>query len=285
MRYMRLRGATTMDRTETRERVEPTDPPFKRLRSEAEAALRREPELGGLLHGCILSQNSLEAAVAWRIAQRLQGFDADYAALAQAFAEFYARDPEAGAILRADLLAVLERDPACTRLLEPVLYFKGFHAIQTHRLAHALWRGGRSDFALLLQSRSAQVFQTDIHPGARIGRGFFLDHATGVVIGATAVIEDGVSMLHGVSLGGSGKAGGDRHPKVRHGVLIGAGAQIFGNIEIGACALVASGSVVLDDVPAHKTVAGVPARVVGEAAAAEPASAMDQVQDVLGAGI
>jgi len=274
-----------MTAVEARETPGAVDTLFARLRAEAEAALRREPELGGLLHGCILSQDSLHAAIGRRVAQRLSGPEADCATILQAFAEYFERDLEAREILRADLLAVSERDPACTRLLEPTLYFKGFHAIQTHRLAHALWRGGRSDFALCLQSLSAQVFQTDIHPAAKIGRGFFLDHATGVVIGATAVIEDGVSMLHGVTLGGSGKKGGDRHPKVRRGVLIGAGAQIFGNIEIGACALVASGSVVLEDVPAHKTVAGVPARVVGDAAAAEPASAMDQVQDVLGAGI
>jgi serine O-acetyltransferase len=263
----------------------PTDPLFARLRGEAEEAMRREPDLGGLLHGAVLAQDSLESVVAHRIAQRLDRPEASYAAVRRAFAELFARDGDIGAALRADLLAVLDRDPACNRLLEPALYFKGFHAIQTHRLAHALWRGGRSDFALCLQSLSAQIFQTDIHPAARIGRGFFLDHATGVVIGATAVIEDEVSMLHGVTLGGSGKKGGDRHPKVRRGVLIGAGAQIFGNIEIGACALIAAGSVVLEDVPPHKTVAGVPARVVGDAAAAEPARAMDQVHDVIDAGI
>jgi serine O-acetyltransferase len=265
--------------------VVPVDPLFGRLREEAEAALRREPELGGLLHGAILAQDSLEKAVAHRIAQRLDSRDAPYSTIVGAFHESFARDANMGIALRADMLAVLERDPACNRLLEPVLYFKGFHAIQTHRLAHAAWRGGRSDFALCLQSLSAQIFQTDIHPAARIGRGFFLDHATGVVIGATAVVEDDVSMLHGVTLGGSGKASGDRHPKVRRGVLIGAGAQIFGNIEIGACALVAAGSVVLDDVPPHKTVAGVPARIVGEAGAAAPAHAMDQVHDIIDAGI
>ncbi len=261
------------------------EPMFARLRAEAEEALRREPDLGGLLHGAILAQDSLEDAIGHRIAQRLERPEAPYAAIRRAFVEYLARDPAMSAAIRADLLAVLDRDPACNRLLEPVLYFKGFHAIQTHRLAHALFRNGRSDFAFCLQSLSAQIFQTDIHPAARIGRGFFLDHATGVVIGATAVVEDDVSMLHGVTLGGSGKTSGERHPKVRRGVLIGAGAQILGNIEIGARALIAAGSVVLDNVPPHKTVAGVPARIVGEAGAAEPSRAMDQVHDVIDAGL
>lgn len=256
-----------------------------RLRSEAEEALQREQDLAGFLHGAVLSQRTLEDVVGRRIAQRLQGPDAGYAVIVEAFAECFDMEPDFGAALRADIAAVLDRDPACRRFLEPALYFKGFHAIQTYRLAHALWRRGRSDFALLLQSLSAQIFQTDIHPGARIGAGFFLDHATGVVIGSTAVVEDEVSMLHGVTLGGSGSVGGERHPKVRRGVLIGAGAQILGNIEIGSCALVAAGSVVLEDVPPHKTVAGVPARIVGETGAAEPATAMDQVHDVIDAGL
>ena len=190
-----------------------------------------------------------------------------------------ARDPAFAAALRADLMAVFDRDPACTRLLEPALYFKGFHAIQSYRLAHALWRSGRSDLALWLQSLSSAKFQTDIHPQARIGAGFFLDHATGVVIGATSVIEHDVSMLHGVTLGGSGTAGGARHPKVRHGVLIGAGAKLLGDIEIGERARVAAGSLVLESVPPHKTVAGVPARVIGDVGAAEPALTMDQIID------
>jgi serine O-acetyltransferase len=179
--------------------------------------------------------------------------------------------------LRADIGAVLDRDPACSRVIEPVLYFKGFHAIETHRLAHWLWGNGRRDFALYLQSRSSAVFQTDIHPAAPFGRGIFLDHATGLVVGETAIIEDDVSILQGVTLGGTGKEHGDRHPKIRRGVLIGAGAKILGNIEIGQCARVASGSVVLQAVPSCKTVAGVPARIVGEAGCAEPARGMDQV--------
>ena len=172
---------------------------------------------------------------------------------------------------------MFDRDPACERLIEPILYFKGFHAIQTHRLANWLWRHGRRDFALYLQSRASEVFQTDIHPQVPLGRGLFFDHATGIVIGATAVIDDDVSILQGVTLGGTGKESGDRHPKIRKGVLIGAGAKILGNIEVGRCARVAAGSVVLRPVPPNTTVAGVPARVVGEAGCAEPSRSMDQL--------
>jgi serine O-acetyltransferase len=163
------------------------------------------------------------------------------------------------------------------RMMEPLLYFKGFHALQAHRLAHAMWQAGRRDFALLLQSRSSSAFGVDINPAARIGRGVFLDHATGLVVGETCVIEDDVSILQGVTLGGTGKETGDRHPKIRRGVLIGAGAKILGAIEVGKCARVAAGSVVLSPVPPNKTVAGVPARIVGEAGCAEPARDMNQI--------
>ena len=188
-----------------------------------------------------------------------------------------ADDKEWSSIVRVDIQAYYDRDPACDRFIMPVLYFKGFHAIQTHRLAHWLWNQGRKDFALYLQSRSSSVFQTDINPAARIGKGIFIDHATGLVVGETAVIEDDVSILHGVTLGGTGKAGGDRHPKIRYGVLIGAGAKILGNIEIGYCSRIAAGSVVLKAVPPKTTVAGVPAKVVGEAGCSEPSRIMDQV--------
>ncbi len=179
--------------------------------------------------------------------------------------------------LRADLVAVYDRDPACSRFIEPVLYFKGFHAIQAHRLAHWLYGKGRRDFAFYLQSKASEVFQVDINPAVPMGKGIFIDHATGVVVGETAVIEDDVSILQNVTLGGTGKETGDRHPKIRRGVLIGAGAKILGNIEVGSCSRVAAGSVVLKPVPAHATVAGVPAKVVGQAGCAEPARSMDQV--------
>ncbi len=262
-----------------------SDPLFARLRANAEDILRREPDLGGFLHAAVLSQETLAGIVAHRVAQRLDRPEAPYAAIRQAYEECLAREPALADALRADLLAVMERDPACTRLIEPALYFKGYHALQTHRLAHWLWRNGRNDFALTLQSLASQIFQVDIHPAAIIGKGVFMDHATGVVIGATSVVEDDVSMLHGVTLGGTGKERGDRHPKVRRGVLIGAGAKVLGNIEIGRCAMIAAGSVVLDPVPPNKTVAGVPARIVGDTKCAEPALAMDQMLAALDAGI
>ena len=177
--------------------------------------------------------------------------------------------------IKDDIYSVFDRDPACDRYIEPLLYFKGFQALQTYRMAHRLFKTGRKDFAYYLQSRSSMIFGTDIHPTSQIGRGIMIDHAHSIVIGATAVVEDNVSMLHSVTLGGTGKAGGDRHPKVRHGCLIGAGASILGNIEIGHCSRVAAGSVVLHDVPPNRTVAGVPAKVVGYAGCDEPARRMD----------
>jgi serine O-acetyltransferase len=253
------------------------DPVWSRLRGEAESAARDEPAIAHFLIATILNHETLEGAVMHRVAARLGHAAVCSDLVAQTFAEAIEADPGIGEAFRADIAAVADRDPACTRFLEPVLYFKGFHAIQTHRLAHWLWTRGRQDFALYLQSRSSEVFQTDIHPAARIGRGIFLDHATGLVVGSTALIEDDVSMLQDVTLGGTGKQTGDRHPKIRHGVLIGAGAKILGNIEVGQCARVAAGSVVLQPVPAGTTVAGVPAKVVGGAGCAEPARSMDQM--------
>jgi serine O-acetyltransferase len=252
------------------------DPIWDRLRREAEAMARNEPALAGVALSSILNQPSLEAAVIHRIAWRLghPALAADL--LEQVYREAIEADPSIGEAFRADIMAVADRDPASTRFIEPVLYFKGFHAIQTHRLAHRLWHHNRQDLALYLQSRSSEVFQTDIHPNAKVGRGIFLDHATGLVVGATAVIEDNVSMLQDVTLGGTGKERGDRHPKIRRGVLIGSGAKILGNIEVGECARVAAGSVVLQSVPRNSTVAGVPAKVVGTAGCAEPARSMDQ---------
>lgn len=254
-----------------------TDPMFSRIRVEAEEIVRQEPEIAGFIYASILNHETLESAVVHRLAARLDHHDVPGDLIRQIYDEVISHEPVLAEAMRADLIAVADRDPACTRLIEPVLYFKGFQAIQTHRLAHHLWKNGRRDFALYLQSRSSEAFQTDIHPAAQIGKGIFLDHATGLVVGSTAVIEDDVSMLHSVTLGGTGKERGDRHPKIRRGVLIGAGAKIIGNIEVGRCARVASGSVVLASVPHNKTVAGVPARVVGEAGCAEPARSMDQI--------
>ncbi|MET0531311.1 MAG: serine O-acetyltransferase [Microvirga sp.] len=253
------------------------DPIWGRLRSEAEAIVKSEPALGGFVLTAILNQPSLEAAVIHRVTSRLNHRAIPADIIEQVFLEAADQDKSIGESFRADINAVLDRDPAVSRAVEPLLYFKGFHAIQTHRLAHWLWNQGRQDFALYLQSRSSDTFQTDIHPAARIGRGIFLDHATGLVVGATAVVEDDVSILQGVTLGGTGKERGDRHPKIRHGVLIGAGAKILGNIEIGHCARIAAGSVVLKPVPHNATVAGVPAKVIGTAGCAEPARSMDHL--------
>jgi serine O-acetyltransferase len=254
-----------------------SDPTFARVRIEAEEAARRDPALASFLMTAILNHDTLEHAIVNRVAERLDHRDVPSALIRQAYEGVIERDPSIVTAFRADLMAVIDRDPACLRLIEPLLYFKGFHALQTHRLAHALLKSGRRDFALYLQSRSSAVFSTDINPAARIGKGIFLDHASGLVVGETSVIEDDVSILQGVTLGGTGKETGDRHPKIRHGVLIGAGAKILGNIEIGHCARVAAGSVVLAPVPHNKTVAGVPARIVGEAGCAEPARDMNQI--------
>ncbi|MCJ2106381.1 serine O-acetyltransferase [Methylobacterium sp. E-041] len=256
------------------------DPVWSRLRAESEAVIRDEPQLASFIVATILNHTSLEGAVSHRVAARLGHPALPSELVAHAFHEAIQADPRIGEAFRADIVAVTDRDPATSRAIEPVLYFKGFHAIQAHRLAHHVWNQGRRDLALYLQSRSSEVFQCDIHPAARIGRGVFLDHATGLVVGSTAVIEDDVSILHAVTLGGTGKQGADRHPKIRRGVMIGAGAKILGNIEVGECARVAAGSVVLRPVPANTTVVGVPARVVGTAGCAEPARAMDQLVSI-----
>jgi serine O-acetyltransferase len=257
--------------------IDKVDPVWARIRSEAEEAARREPEFATFLYENILHHDTLEAAVVHRVSERLGNADISGDLIRQAYTDALEDEPAIGEAFRADIVATVDRDPATNRFLEPVLYYKGFHAIQTHRLAHWLHRKGRKDFALYLQSRASSVFQCDINPAARIGRGIFLDHATGLVVGETAVIDDDVSMLHDVTLGGTGKENEDRHPKIRRGVMIGAGAKILGNIEVGECARIAAGSVVIKPVPKNKTVAGVPAKVVGEAGCPEPSRAMDQM--------
>ncbi|MBJ7418042.1 MAG: serine O-acetyltransferase, partial [Niveispirillum sp.] len=251
------------------------DPIWAALRNEAAQAVADEPLLAALFYGAILNQPSLEMAIIHRIATRLAHQDVQGELLVQAFTDALNAEPEMGQDFRADVAAVLDRDPACHRHIEPVLYFKGFQALETHRMAHRLWHLGRRDMALYLQSRSSVIFGVDIHPNARFGRGVMIDHATGVVVGETAVVGDNVSMLHGVNLGGNGKEDGDRHPKIGSGVLLGANAKVLGNIHVGDCARVAAGSVVLRDVPRATTVAGVPAKIVGEAGCANPARVMD----------
>jgi serine O-acetyltransferase len=249
---------------------------WARLRQEAEDALAREPALAPIFVNSILNRPAFEDAVIHRISARLGNEIVPAYLVKDMFGQAVASDATIGASFRADIVAVVDRDPACERLIEPLLYFKGFHAIQTHRLAHWLWTNGRRDFALYLQSRSSDVFQADIHPVAVFGKGIFLDHATGLVVGATSVIDDDASILQNVTLGGTGNETGDRHPKVRRGVMIGAGAKILGNIEIGTCSLIAAGSVVLRPVPPNTTMAGVPARAVGTACA-EPSRSMNQI--------
>lgn len=257
-------------------RQDNTDPMWSRVRREAEAAMAGEPALTGFIFASVLSHDRLEHAICHRVAHRLSHADVDGALILRTFQDLAETQPDIGAAFRADLSAVLDRDPACERFLDPLLFFKGFHALVAYRFAHELWRQGRKDFALYLQSECSRVFAVDIHPAARIGRGIMLDHATGFVVGETAVVGDNCSFLHAVTLGGSGKQTGDRHPKIGSNVMIGAGAKVLGNIHIGNSSLVAAGSVVLQDVPPHMTAAGVPAKIVGRCSIEQPALAMEQ---------
>jgi serine O-acetyltransferase len=263
-------------RTRSAAKVSAYDPIWSEIRKEAQAAMAAEPALGSFIYATVLSHDRLEDAICHRLAQRLDHSDVDPVLINQTFQALLSSHQELGAAFRADLAAVFDRDPACNRYLEPLLYFKGFHALVTHRFANALWHDGRRDFALFLQSQASRTFSVDIHPAARFGQGIMIDHATGVVVGETAVVGNNCSFLHGVTLGGSGKETGDRHPKIGENVLMGAGAKVLGNISVGACSRIAAGSVVLNDVPASVTVAGVPAKVVGSAGCAEPALEMEQ---------
>ena len=252
------------------------DPVWSQVRREAEEISAQEPALGGFIYASVLSHARLEDAVCHRLARRLQHAVLDPGLIHKTFHEVLDADPTLGEEFRADLMAWAQRDPACDRLIEPLLYFKGFHALQTYRVGHRLWNAGRKDLALYLQSLVSRFLQLDIHPAAKVGRGIMIDHATGIVIGETAVIGDNCSLLHGVTLGGSGNEHGDRHPKIGCGVMLGAGATILGNIKVGDCARIAAGSVVLKDVPPQRTMAGVPARDIGPNSCAEPALSMDQ---------
>ncbi len=251
------------------------DPLWQGIRSEVEVVAAREPILASFLHASVLNHKTLEGSLGFILAGKLECSVLPAMLVRELIHDACEGDRRIGESIRADIRAVRDRDPAASTFSEPFLYFKGFHALQTHRVGHWLWHQGRESLAQFLQSRMSEVFGVDIHPAARIGNGILIDHATSVVVGETAVIEDNVSMLHEVTLGGTGKDHGDRHPKVRHGVLIGAGAKILGNVEIGAGAKVGAGSVVLEDVAPHTTVAGVPAEVVGAPGTPEPALSMD----------
>ena len=257
--------------------VDATQPPpvWAALRNEAEAAARSEAALASLVAAVILNHDSLGDALSYQLARKLGDQELRAMSLRDTIEEAYERQPSIVETAEFDLKAVFERDPACKGYVQPFLFFKGFLALQTHRVAHWLWSEGRETMAFYLQSRSSELFQVDINPATRIGRGVFVDHGTGIVIGETAVIGDDVSMLQGVTLGGTGAERGDRHPKIGKGVLLGAGAKVLGNLNIGDYAKIASGSVVLKDVPAGCTAAGVPARLVNCPTCDEPARSMD----------
>ena len=253
------------------------DPVWDQILTEARSAVQDEPLIGGFVHACILHHKSIEKALCYRIAAKLASNEMSMMVIHEMVEEAFTNDPDLIKAARADLVAIYERDPACHRLLQPILYFKGYQAVQAYRVGHHLWKKGKRDLAYFVQMRVSEIFGVDIHPAATLGKGIMIDHAHSVVIGETAVVGDNVSMLHSVTLGGTGKEEQDRHPKIGNGVLIGAGAKVLGNITIGHCSRIAAGSVVLQDVPPCKTVAGIPARVVGEAGCDQPSVLMDHM--------
>lgn len=257
--------------------IDPSAPPpvWAALRNEAARVAKTEAALASLLHTVILSHEDLGGALSYQLARKLGDQELGAMTMREIAGQAYEAEPRLVEMAEADLKAVFERDPACRGYVQPFLFFKGFLALQTHRIAHWLWKQGREAMAFHLQSRTSELFQVDINPAARIGSGVFFDHGTGIVVGETAVIGDDVSMLHGVTLGGTGAERGDRHPKVGNGVLLGAGAKVLGNITIGDYAKIASGSVVLKPVPPGCTAAGVPARLVNCPTCDEPAKSMD----------
>lgn len=255
--------------------VLPLDTLWESMRELTRKQAEQEPVLASFLYATILNHDTLEAALSFHLANKLDSPALPAMLVREVIEQALNADPTISRAVRADLLAVSERDSACCSLVTPFLFFKGFHALQAYRVAHWLWKQGRNSLALFLQNRISCVFAVDIHPAAKIGQGIMFDHATGIVIGETAVVEDNVSIMQSVTLGGTGKEHGDRHPKVRSGVLISAGAKVLGNIEIGECAKVGAGSVVLKDVPARTTVAGVPAKVVCPTTCVQPARDMD----------
>ncbi len=253
-----------------------TEKVWYHLQEEAQILSAKEPLLASFVHSCILKHKKMEAALAFILSNKLADGVMPAMTLFELFLEAYNSKPQIIKYTANDMVAILDRDPAIDEYLTAILYLKGFHAIQLHRIAHHLWFNQRRSMALYIQSRNSIVNGVDIHPAAEIGQGVMFDHATGIVVGETAVIEDNVSILQGVTLGGTGKVGGDRHPKVRRHVMIGSGAKILGNIEIGEGAKVGAGSVVLSDVPAHTTVVGVPAVKVGEPKTSAPCDEMNQ---------
>ncbi|KGJ04825.1 serine acetyltransferase [Paracoccus halophilus] len=247
------------------------------IQCEAQVAVRDEPLLGSLIHAGLLHHATFEAALAYRFSLKLSSREMSEQILREIADNAFARAPELAEAAKGDLLAVYDRDPATHRLMQPILFFKGYQALQAYRIGHWLWQQERRDLAYFVQMRCSEVFGVDIHPAARIGTGVMIDHAHSIVIGETAVVGNDVSMLHSVTLGGTGKEDGDRHPKIGNGVMIGAGAKVLGNIHIGHHSRIAAGSVVLNEVPPCKTVAGVPARIIGDAGCREPSNMMNQL--------
>jgi serine O-acetyltransferase len=259
--------------------IDPNSPPpvWASLRNEAERAAQSEPALASLLNAVVISHENLGDALSYQLARKLGDQELRAMSLRELATQAYRSDPRLVDIAEADLRAVFERDPACKGYVQPFLFFKGFQALQTQRVAHWLWHQGRETIALYLQSRMSEIFQVDIHPATKFGSGVFIDHGTGIVIGETAVIGDNVSILQDVTLGGTGAERGDRHPKIGNGVLLSAGAKVLGNIHVGDYAKIAAGSVVLKPVPAGCTAAGVPARLINCPTCEEPARSMDQM--------
>jgi len=260
-----------------RTNITTVDPVWDQITDEARQAVTDEPLIGGFVHACNLHHKSIEKALSYRIAAKLASNEMSMVVVREIVEEAYQKSPALVEASRADLVAVYERDPACHRLVQPILYFKGYQAMQAYRVGHFLWQEGHTDLAYFFQMRVSEIFGVDIHPAAKIGKGIMIDHAHSIVIGETAVVGDNVSMLHSVTLGGTGKEEEDRHPKIGNGVLIGAGAKVLGNIKIGDCSRVAAGSVVLEEVPPCKTVAGIPARIVGEAGCDQPSVSMNHM--------
>ena len=246
------------------------------IRHEVKLRADFEPIMSTFFHATVLNHDTLEGALSFLLASKLDSPVVSSMAIREIFEEAYNEDPTIIRAAEIDIKAIRSRDPACNSFSTPLLFYKGFHALQSHRVAHWLWSQERHSLAFYLQNQMSAIFSVDIHPAAQIGCGIMFDHATGVVIGETAIVEDDVTMLHGVTLGGTGKEQGDRHPKVRQGVLIGASASVIGNIEIGAGAKIGAGSVVMKDVPPHVTVAGVPAEIVGRPQGESPAEDVDQ---------
>ncbi|PSJ42825.1 serine O-acetyltransferase [Zobellella taiwanensis] len=249
---------------------------WQRIREEAQRMIAEEPMLGSFFYSTILNHDSLKCALSFILSNKLESSVMPAISLREIIEVALEEEPAILDMVAMDICAVQERDPAVELFSTPLLYLKGFHALQGYRIANWLWRHGRRSLATYLQNQISVVFGVDVHPAARIGKGIMFDHATGIVVGETAVIEDDVSILQSVTLGGTGKEGGDRHPKIREGVMIGAGAKILGNIEVGEGAKIGAGSVVLEPVPAHTTVAGVPAKVVGRPDCAKPSLDMSQ---------